>query len=80
MSEEEATKIIMEVAKALKYMHEEKHMLHLDLKPGNIMRRESDGHIFLIDFGLSKHYSEEGVPETSTSGSKLNGIVFSFLL
>lgn len=67
MSEEEATNIIMEVAKALQYMHEEKHMLHLDLKPGNIMRRESDGHIFLIDFGLSKHYSEEGVPETSTS-------------
>ena len=67
MSEKEATDTIMEVAKALKYMHEEKHMLHLDLKPGNIMRRESDGHIFLIDFGLSKHYSEEGVPETSTS-------------
>ena len=67
MSEEEATNIIMEVAKALQYMHKEKHMLHLDLKPGNIMRRESDGHIFLIDFGLSKHYSEEGVPETSTS-------------
>ena len=67
MSEKEATDNIMEVAKALKYMHEEKHMLHLDLKPGNIMRRESDGHIFLIDFGLSKHYSEEGVPETSTS-------------
>lgn len=42
-------------------------MLHLDLKPGNIMRRESDGHIFLIDFGLSKHYSDNGVPETSTS-------------
>ena len=67
MSEKEATDTISEVAKALQYMHEEKHMLHLDLKPGNIMRRESDGHIFLIDFGLSKHYSEEGVPETSTS-------------
>ena len=67
MSEKEATDTIVEVAKALKYMHEEKNMLHLDLKPGNIMRRESDGHIFLIDFGLSKHYSEEGVPETSTS-------------
>lgn len=48
-------------------MHEKKHMLHLDLKPGNIMRRESDGHIFLIDFGLSKHYSEDGIPETSTN-------------
>lgn len=67
MSEEEATDTIMEVAKALKYMHEEKHMLHLDLKPSNIMRRESDGRIFLIDFGLSKHYNEEGAPETSTS-------------
>jgi len=67
MSEKEATDTISEVAKALQYMHEEKHMLHLDLKPGNIMRRNSDGHIFLIDFGLSKHYSEDGVPETSTS-------------
>jgi serine/threonine protein kinase len=67
MSEKEATDTISEVAKALQYMHEEKHMLHLDLKPGNIMRRNSDGHIFLIDFGLSKHYSENGVPETSTS-------------
>lgn len=67
MSEKEATATIIEVAKALKYMHEKKHMLHLDLKPGNIMRRESDGHIFLIDFGLSKHYSEDGIPETSTN-------------
>ena len=67
MSEKEAVNTISEVAKALQYMHEEKHMLHLDLKPGNIMRRNGDGHIFLIDFGLSKHYSEDGVPETSTS-------------
>lgn len=67
LNEKEATIIIKEVAKALKYMHEEKHMLHLDLKPGNIMRRKSDGHISLIDFGLSKHYCDNGVPETSTS-------------
>lgn len=67
MSEKEATDSILEVAKALKYMHEEKRMLHLDLKPGNIMRRNNDGHIFLIDFGLSKHYNESGEPETSTS-------------
>ena len=67
LSEDEAVGMIKEVAKALRYMHEEKHMLHLDLKPGNIMRRKSDGHIFLIDFGLSKHYSNDGIPETSTS-------------
>ncbi len=67
VDEAEATSIIKSVADALIYMHEGKHMLHLDLKPGNIMRRNSDGHIFLIDFGLSKHYSEDGQPETSTT-------------
>ena len=67
LSEEEAIAIIQNVADALKYMHEEQHMLHLDLKPGNIMRRKIDGHIFLIDFGLSKHYGEDGNPDTSTT-------------
>ena len=66
ISEEEAVDIIKSVADALIYMHEEKHMLHLDLKPSNIMRR-SDGHVFLIDFGLSKHYGDDGQPETSTT-------------
>lgn len=64
---DEGISIIKDVADALIYMHEKKHMLHLDLKPGNVMRRDSDGQIFLIDFGLSKHYSNEGRPETSTS-------------
>ena len=63
---EEAVSIIKSAADALIYMHEEKHMLHLDLKPSNVMRR-SDGHVFLIDFGLSKHYGDDGQPETSTT-------------
>lgn len=63
---EDAVSIIKSVADALIYMHEEKHMLHLDLKPSNVMRR-NDGHIFLIDFGLSKHYGNDGQPETSTT-------------
>lgn len=66
IDEAEAVSIIKSVADALIYMHEEKHMLHLDLKPGNVMRR-NDGHILLIDFGLSKHYSTDGQPETSTT-------------
>ncbi|MBR6197503.1 MAG: protein kinase [Bacteroidaceae bacterium] len=67
LSHEDAVSIIKDVASALMYMHDKKHMLHLDLKPSNIMRRSSDGHIFLIDFGLSKHYSNDGQPETSTT-------------
>lgn len=63
---EDAVSIIKSVADALIYMHEKKHMLHLDLKPSNVMRR-NDGHVFLIDFGLSKHYGDDGQPETSTT-------------
>ena len=67
VSESEAISIVQDVASALIYMHEEIHMLHLDLKPGNIMRRFSDGHIYLIDFGLSKQFDSNGGPETSTT-------------
>lgn len=67
LNESEAISIVKDVAEALRYMHEEHKMLHLDLKPGNIMIRKEDGHIFLIDFGLSKHYSDEGQPDTSTT-------------
>ena len=62
----EATRIITKVAYALCYMHESQHMLHLDLKPGNIMRRSSDGQIILIDFGLSHFFTEEGTPEIAS--------------
>ena len=38
-------------------------MLHLDLKPGNVMRRYSDGQIILIDFGLSRYFTDEDMAE-----------------
>jgi len=65
LAEEEAIDIIKQVAKPLQYMHEKK-MLHLDLKPSNIML-DSNNKAYLIDFGLSKQYTEEGEPETSTT-------------
>lgn len=65
LSESESLNITQDVCAALSYMHEHK-MLHLDLKPKNIMRN-SEGHIFLIDFGLAKQYTEDGEPESSTS-------------
>lgn len=64
--EEEAITELKAIADALSYMHDQ-HMLHLDLKPKNIMRRQKDGKLFLIDFGLSKHYHESGEAESDTS-------------
>ena len=65
LSENEAISITLEVGGAVEYMHS-RRMLHLDIKPNNIMRR-TDGTYFLIDFGLSKQFSDSGAPETSTT-------------
>lgn len=60
----EVLDIAIQIGEALKCMHAQ-HMLHLDLKPLNVMRGE-DGHIVLIDFGLSKCFGADGQPESST--------------
>lgn len=61
----EAVNHIRQVAKALEYMHQ-KRVLHLDLKPSNIMLRAGNRTV-LIDFGLSKQYNSNGEAENSTS-------------
>lgn len=63
--EQEALGYFRQICNATLYMHEHK-MLHLDIKPKNVMIDET-GHCYLIDFGLSKQYDEEGNPESSTT-------------
>ena len=57
--------LFFQVSDALIYMHQHK-MLHLDLKPSNIML-DSNGKAVIIDFGLAKHFSDTGEPESSTT-------------
>ena len=65
ISEKKSLKYISQVANALKYMHEEKHICHFDVKPANILLDSKDNAI-LIDFGISKNYDVNGC-ETSTT-------------
>lgn len=65
LAEGQALAFVRQIASALDYMHRAR-ILHLDLKPGNVMLRE-DGTVALIDFGLSKQYDEAGEPESSTT-------------
>jgi tRNA A-37 threonylcarbamoyl transferase component Bud32 len=53
--EKEAIRIIRGVANALKAMHNES-MLHMDVKPGNIMIGKN-GRVVLIDFGGAHKYN-----------------------
>ena len=64
LSEDETLRLTRQIASALSYMHQHK-MLHLDLKPGNIMIKNDNA--VLIDFGLSKQYDDNGEPESSTT-------------
>ncbi len=65
---DEAVSIILEVAKALKHIHS-KRMLHLDIKPSNILIRKHDSKPIIIDFGISKTYDTQGLPQTTFLGA-----------
>ena len=65
LPEADAIAILGRVCSALSFMHSQR-MLHLDLKPKNIMC-STKGEVFLIDFGLSKQFGVNGEPESSTT-------------
>ena len=64
--EAEALAYICDVAQALTYIHS-KNVNHLDVKPGNMIRRRSDGKVLLIDFGVAKQYDAASLKGTTTT-------------
>lgn len=60
----QSLKITMQIARALDAIHSA-GVIHRDLKPHNIMFRDSD-HLALVDFGLAKQVGEKTI--TSTGG------------
>ena len=65
LSESMAMKYVKQIAGALKYMHEEQHICHYDVKPANILL-DDKGNAVLIDFGISKNYDAQGQETTTT--------------
>jgi len=53
LDSEEVARIGAQIASALHALHRQ-HVIHLDLKPSNVMFRET-GEAVLIDFGFSRH-------------------------
>ena len=65
MDEQSSKNYILQVASALQYMHEQFHICHYDVKPGNILI-DTNGKALLIDFGLAKNYDGSGHQTSST--------------
>lgn len=63
LPEAQALSYVLPVAEAVSYLHSE-HMLHMDIKPENIViRKGTDGNHdepVLIDFGVSLHFNKKG--------------------
>lgn len=72
LTEEEARSLMLPIVDAVAYLHSS-NMTHLDIKPQNIMLAEDEfTHRItpvLIDFGMSKHYAQDGNP-TSTINTR----------
>ena len=62
---DEAVRLIKQIGEAIEYIHG-RRMLHLDLKPSNIVLRKN-GDVVVIDFGLAKLFDDKGKPETSST-------------
>lgn len=72
LNEEEMMTILRPVANAVQILHKHK-MLHLDIKPENIVMRSGAGEQgervpVLIDFGISIHFDRRGNPTTKSTG------------
>ncbi len=65
LAEKDAVEYIRAVAAALDYIHQ-RRIMHLDIKPANVMLRKEDNRAILIDFGLSKQYDADGNQTSST--------------
>ena len=70
-NEEQGLELIRAIANTLSYIHANNE-LHLDITPRNIMLKKNN-QIVLIDFGVSKHYSEDGKKSTTTPVAHSDG-------
>ena len=66
---EEVIDIGIQLCTVLDYLHtREPSIIFRDLKPANIMRT-ADGHLYLIDFGIARHFKPGQIRDTMALGS-----------
>lgn len=72
----EVTDLGARIADALEDLHRQR-VVHLDIKPSNIMVRDGSGEVVLIDFGLSRHLDLPDLPAEELRGPIGTGVYIS---
>ncbi|MFK8186500.1 MAG: protein kinase [Phormidesmis sp.] len=67
-TETEVKQFLSEMLPILRYIHRQ-NLLHLDIKPSNIIRRSSDDTLVLIDFGAVRTYPDNSLSKVTERGS-----------
>ena len=68
-SQEEVISLVQEILSILEFVHQEK-VIHRDVNPRNLLRREEDGKLVLIDFGAVKQIVTQIIsPEAQTKAT-----------
>ncbi|MFB2892763.1 SUMF1/EgtB/PvdO family nonheme iron enzyme [Aerosakkonemataceae cyanobacterium BLCC-F50] len=64
-NEEQILQILHDLLPVLKFIHES-NVIHRDIKPDNIIRRQKDGKLVLIDFGGAKQVTQTSLAKAAT--------------
>ncbi|MFB2923349.1 MULTISPECIES: protein kinase domain-containing protein [Aerosakkonema] len=63
--EDKIREILLDILPILKFIHS-RQVIHRDITPTNIIRRNIDGKLVLIDFGIAKQMTETETPQPGT--------------
>ncbi len=70
LTQQQSIELMIEILEPLDFCHQE-GAIHRDLKPDNLMRRQSDGRLVIIDFGAVREFGQltimpDGKPRTGS--------------
>ncbi|WP_225889199.1 serine/threonine-protein kinase [Halomicronema hongdechloris] len=62
---QQVRQLLLDLLPVLQFIHHQ-GVIHRDITPTNILRRQQDGKAILIDFGVAKQFSEAVTPQPGT--------------
>jgi serine/threonine protein kinase len=73
LTEEEVSQLLEDLLKVLQFLHSQNpQIIHRDIKPDNLIRREKDKRLFLIDFGAVKEVVTQSGNKGIQSGTSIS--------